>query len=75
LPDVLSVKEATQLLEAAPGIKYRATFSVAYSAGLRVSEVTHLKVDDIDSTRMLIRVDTFAAGMTGKSQSLLFAVP
>jgi integrase/recombinase XerD len=57
LPDVLSVKEATQLLEAALGIKYRAAFSVAYSAGLRVSEVTHLKVDDIDSTRMLIRVE------------------
>lgn len=57
LPDVLSVEEAARLLEAAPGIKYRAAFGVAYGAGLRVSEVTHLKVDDIDSTRMLIRVE------------------
>ncbi|CAN5123755.1 site-specific integrase [soil metagenome] len=57
LPDVLSIEEAARLLEAAPGIKYRAAFGVAYGAGLRVSEVTHLKVDDIDSTRMLIRVE------------------
>ena len=57
LPDVLSVEEAAQLLEAAPGIKYKAALSVAYGAGLRVSEVAHLKVDDIDSTRMLIRVE------------------
>ena len=57
LPDVLSVEEAAQLLEAAPGIKYKAAFGVAYGAGLRVSEVAHLKVDDIDSARMLIRVE------------------
>jgi integrase/recombinase XerD len=57
LPEVLSVEEAARLLEAAPGIKYRAALSVAYGAGLRVSEVAHLKVDDIDSTRMLIRVE------------------
>ncbi len=52
LPDVLSVEEAARLLEAAPGIKYKAALGVAYGAGLRVSEV-----DDIDSTRMLIRVE------------------
>jgi integrase/recombinase XerD len=57
LPEVLSIEEAARLLEAAPGIKYKAAFGVAYGAGLRVSEVTHLKVDDIDSTRMLIRVE------------------
>jgi site-specific recombinase XerD len=57
LPDVLSVEEAARLLEAAPGIKYKAALGVAYGAGLRVSEVTHLKIDDIDSTRMLIRVE------------------
>jgi integrase/recombinase XerD len=45
------------LLEAAPGLKYKAALSVAYGAGLRVSEVAHLKVDDIDSKRMLIRVE------------------
>lgn len=55
--EVLSVEEAARLLEAAPGIKYKAALGVAYGAGLRVSEVAHLKVDDIDSKRMLIRVE------------------
>ncbi|AOH86334.1 integrase [Sphingomonas panacis] len=54
---VLSVEETARLIEAAPGIKYKAALSVAYGAGLRVSEVAHLKVDDIDSTRMMIRVE------------------
>jgi integrase/recombinase XerD len=46
-----------RFLEAAPGIKYKAAFSVAYGAGLRVSEVASLKVSDIDSERMLLRVE------------------
>src|SRR6202171_391974 len=57
LPAVLSVEEVGRLLEAAPGIKYKAILGTAYGAGLRVSEVASLKVDDIDSTRMLIRVE------------------
>src|ERR1700729_2918627 len=57
LPAVLSVEEVGQLLEAAPSIKYKAILGTAYGAGLRVSEVACLKVDDIDSTRMLIRVE------------------
>ena len=57
LPEVLSVEEVGRLLEAAPGMKYRAALGVAYGAGLRVSEVAHLKVDDIDSKRMLIRIE------------------
>jgi integrase/recombinase XerD len=57
LPDVLSVDEVARLLEAAPGMKYKAALSVAYGAGLRVSEVSHLKIDDVDSKRMLIRVE------------------
>ncbi len=57
LPTVLSVEEVGRLLEAAPGIKYKAILGTAYGAGLRVSEVASLKVDDIDSTRMLIRVE------------------
>ena len=54
---MLSVEEGAKLLEAAPGIKYRAALGVAYGAGLRVSEVAHLKADDIDSKRMLIRIE------------------
>ena len=41
----------------APGLKYQAALSVAYGCGLRVSEIIHLKVADIDSARMLIRVE------------------
>jgi site-specific recombinase XerD len=57
LPNVLSIEEVGRLLEAAPGPKYKAALGTAYGAGLRVSEVATLKVDDIDSTRMLIRVE------------------
>jgi integrase/recombinase XerD len=57
LPTVLSKEEVLQLLEAAPGVKYKAAMSVAYGAGLRVSEVANLKVTDIESKRMLIRVE------------------
>ena len=57
LPVVLSPEEVARLLAAAPGLKYQAALSIAYGAGLRVSEVISLKVGDIDSARMLIRVD------------------
>ena len=57
LPVVLSPEEVARFLEAAPGVKYKAAFSVAYGAGLRVSEVAALKVSDIDSERMMLRVD------------------
>jgi site-specific recombinase XerD len=57
LPVVLSKEEVLQLLQAAPGIKYKAALGVAYGAGLRVSEVANLKASDIDSKRMLIRVE------------------
>ena len=57
LPTVLSVEEVGRLLEMAPGPKYKAALGTAYGAGLRVSEVAALKIGDIDSTRMLIRVE------------------
>ena len=57
IPVVLSPEEVARFLEAAPGVKYKAAFSVAYGAGLRVSEVAALKVSDIDSERMMLRVD------------------
>jgi integrase/recombinase XerD len=57
IPIVLSPEEVVRLLEAAPGVKYKAAFSVAYGAGLRVSEVAALKVSDIDSERMMLRVE------------------
>ncbi len=57
LPVVLSGEEVTRLIGASGHPKYRAALSVAYGAGLRVSEVVALKVTDIDSTRMTLRVE------------------
>ena len=57
LPVVLTTDEVLRLLEAAPGPKYRPALGVAYGAGLRVSEVANLKVSDIDSERMVLRVE------------------
>ena len=54
---VLNPEEVVRFLEAAPGPKYKAAFGAAYGAGLRVSEVAALKVSDIDSQRMMIRVE------------------
>ena len=56
-PVVLNQEEMVRLIEAAPGLKYKAAFGVAYGAGLRVSEVVALKVSDIDSQRMTLRVE------------------
>lgn len=56
LPVVLSRSEVERLLGVITNIKHRALLSVAYSAGLRVSELTGLKPADIDSERMQIRV-------------------
>ena len=56
LPHVLSVDEVARLLRGATNLKHRAALSVAYGAGLRASEVVHLKVTDIDSDRMILRV-------------------
>ena len=61
---MLSVEEVTLLLQAASAPKYKAAFALAYGAGLRVSEVVALKVGDIDSKRMLLRVER---GKGGKS--------
>jgi site-specific recombinase XerD len=57
IPVILSLEEIARLLEAAPGPKYKAALSAAYGAGLRVSEVVALKVSDIDSERMLLRIE------------------
>ncbi len=57
LPVVLSSEEVARVLDAAPGLKYRAVLSLAYGAGLRASEVASLKLADIDSSRLVIRVE------------------
>lgn len=57
LPVVLTREEATRLIDATRNLKHRAALSVAYGAGLRASEVVGLKVSDVDSKRMVLRVD------------------
>ena len=62
LPDVLSPDEVRRLLGATVCVKHLAALSVAYGAGLRVAEVASLKVGNIDSTRMLLRVERGKGG-------------
>jgi site-specific recombinase XerD len=57
LPVVLSRDEVARLIAAAPNQKYQTALSIAYGTGLRVSEVIALKVSDIDSLRMTLRVE------------------
>jgi site-specific recombinase XerD len=59
LPRVLAGEDVARLLAAAPGpgLKYKAALSVAYGAGLRGGEIAMLRVADIDSKRMLIRIE------------------
>lgn len=57
LPVVLSADEVVRFLESVPSLKARAALTTAYAAGLRVSEVTALRVADIDSGRMMIRIE------------------
>ena len=57
LPVVLSREEVARLIAAAPNLKSQTALSVAYGAGLRASEVIALKVSDIDSQRMTLRVE------------------
>ena len=57
LPVVLSPGEVMHFLNSVESLMHRTILTSAYAAGLRVSEATHLKVTDIDSQRMVIRVD------------------
>jgi site-specific recombinase XerD len=57
IPIVLSLEEVVRVLEAASGPKYKAALSATDGAGLRVSEVVALKVGDVDSKRMLLRIE------------------
>ncbi|MDO9505884.1 site-specific integrase [Hydrogenophaga sp.] len=57
LPVVLSREEVARLIAAAPNLKHQTALSLAYGTGLRASEVVSLKVGDIDSQRMTLRVE------------------
>jgi site-specific recombinase XerD len=57
LPVVLSREEVARLLEAVDNLKHQTALAVAYGAGLRASEVVSLKISDIDSQRMTLRIE------------------
>jgi integrase/recombinase XerD len=62
LPVVLSADEVVRFLEAVPSLKTRAALTTAYAAGLRASEAASIKIADIDSGRMVIRVEQGKGG-------------
>ena len=70
LPVVLSTGEVAHFLEAIPSLKSRTALTTVYAAGLRVSEVVGLKIGDIDSTRMVIRVEQ---GKGGKDRYVMLS--
>ena len=70
LPVVLSADEIVQFLEAVPGLRNRAALTTAYGAGLRVGEVSRLKVTDIDSGRKVIRIEQ---GKGGKDRYVMLS--
>ena len=71
LPVVLSAEEVVRFLEAVPSLKARTALATAYAAGLRASETVGLKVADIDSGRMVIRVEH---GKGGKDRYVMLSV-
>jgi integrase/recombinase XerD len=70
LPTVLSREEVARMLDATTSIKHQAILSVAYGAGLRASEVTKLKIRDVDSERMLLRIE---CGKGGRHRNAMLA--
>ncbi|NKJ40271.1 reverse transcriptase domain-containing protein [Rhizobium sp. SG570] len=67
LPVVLSSDEVVEFLQAVSSLKARVALTTAYAAGLRVSEVCGLHVNDIDSSRMVIHI---TRGKGGKARYL-----
>jgi site-specific recombinase XerD len=70
LPVTLSTEEVRRLLDAVTTLRERAIMEIAYSSGLRLGEVLRLKLTDIDSDRMVIRVER---GKGGKDRNVMLA--
>jgi integrase len=64
LPTVLSLQEVTQLIDAAGNLQQRALLMTLYGTGMRRTEVSRLKVRDVDSKRMMIRVERGKGGVS-----------
>jgi site-specific recombinase XerD len=72
LPTVLSADEVVRFLEAVSSLKARVALTTAYAAGLRVSEVAALKIADVDSGRMVMRIEH---GKGGKERYVMLSAP
>jgi site-specific recombinase XerD len=72
LPMVLGGDEVVRFLESVSSLKARVALTTAYAAGLRVSEVVVLKVSDIDSSRMVMRIEH---GKGGKERYAMLSAP
>ena len=70
LPAVLNADEVVRFLEAVPSLKTRTALTTAYAAGLRASEAVRLRVGNIDSGRMVIRVEH---GKGGKDRTVMLS--
>ena len=69
LPVILSPQEVLQLLQAAPSFTHHVIFSTMYGTGMRVSEAVHLRAANIDSQRMMIRIE-LSKGHKGRDVQL-----
>ncbi len=65
LPVVLDLSEVEALLSGTKNLKHKAILMIIYSSGLRISEAAHLKLSDIDSKRMMVRIEN---GKKGKDR-------
>ena len=72
LPTVLGGDEIVRFLESVSSLKARVALTTAYAAGLRVSEVVVLKIGDIDSSRMVMRIEN---GKGGKERYAMLSAP
>ncbi len=72
LPSLLSRDEVQRLIAHAANLKHRTMLMTAYAAGLRLNEVIHLRVRDVDSARMAIRVEQ---GKGGKDRYTVLSAP
>lgn len=69
LPVILSPQEVLQLLQAAPSFTHHVIFNTMYGTGMRVSEAVHLRAVDVDSQRMMIRIE-LSKGHKGRDVQL-----
>ena len=74
MPEVLSSEEIKRILDNSGNIKHKAMLSLIYSAGLRIGETLKLRLKDIDSNRMIIRIRLGKEAMNSDSVNF-FVMP